>query len=89
LLWPSFVGDTPLDRGRPSPQANDRRYVPSFAVPVSAKSFAGHRNPIGTAASNTVTTTANTRSARLHFFQSATKSRIALPSAATGPPWAQ
>ena len=51
---------------------------------VSTKSFTGHCNPIGTATNNsTVTTTANTRSARLHFFQSATKSRIVLPSAAT------
>jgi hypothetical protein len=50
----------------------------------STKSFAGHRNPIGTANNNsTVTTTANTRSARLHFSQSATKSRIVLPFAAT------
>jgi hypothetical protein len=62
---------------------------PASLFPVSAKSFAHHRNPIGIAANSTVTTTANTRSARLHFFQSATKSRIALPSAATRPRWAQ
>jgi len=50
---------------------------------VSTKSFAGHRKPIGTATNNSTVTTANTRSARLHFFQSAKKSRIVLPSAAT------
>jgi hypothetical protein len=60
---------------------------PASLFPVSAKSFARHRKPIGIAANSTLTTTANTRSARLHFFQSATKSRIALPSAAPGPLW--
>ena len=59
------------------------------AAQVSAKSFSLHRNPIGIAANSTVTTTANTRSARLHFFQSATKSRIAYPLWATRPHWAQ
>jgi hypothetical protein len=54
--------------------------IEASLFPVSTKSFAGHCNPIGTATNNSaVTTTANTRSARLHFFQSATKSRIVLP----------
>jgi hypothetical protein len=52
---------------------------PALLFPVSAESFARHRNPIGIAANTTVTTTANTRSARLHFFQSATKSRMPYP----------